>query len=49
MDAIVGENLKYLFIEKWQDLFAILSRSIGFTLSIYDEAGAIIVAPREES
>jgi diguanylate cyclase (GGDEF)-like protein len=49
LDAILGENLKYLFVEKWQDLFAILSRSIGFTLSIYDEAGAIIVAPREES
>ncbi len=49
MDSIVGENLKYLFVEKWQDLFAILSKSIGFTLSIFDESGMILVAPREES
>jgi diguanylate cyclase (GGDEF)-like protein len=49
LDAIAGENLRGLFFEKWQELFATLSDALGFTISIYDETGAPLFAPQESS
>ena len=46
MNMITGEHLQDLFLtEKWQELFATLSDTLGFTLSIYSETGKPIYVP----
>lgn len=46
MNMITGEHLQDLFLtEKWQELFATLSDTLGFTLSIYSETGKPIFVP----
>jgi diguanylate cyclase (GGDEF)-like protein len=49
LETVARDNLKYFFVEKWQDLFSTLSKSLGFTLSIFDETGEPLVAASEES
>jgi diguanylate cyclase (GGDEF)-like protein len=45
-DTITGEQLQDLFrTEMWRDHFAALSESLGFSLSIYSQAGTLIFAP----
>ncbi len=46
LDTITGEQLQDLFrTEMWQDHFAALSESLGFSLSVYSQKGTLIFAP----
>jgi diguanylate cyclase (GGDEF)-like protein len=48
-NAITGERLQDLFMaEPWQDIFTSLSDSLGFSLSVYSQAGKPLFTPMTE-